>query len=73
MNFEQSKILRLLEYLYNEKQEVEDALSHSDGAEYSGLVDFINRELSELNLDLFKRNYFAFKSELLADERSGEE
>ena len=73
MNYAQSKMLRLLEYLYNEKQDIQDALLHSECAEYSGLIDFINRELSELNLELFKRRYFAFKSELVADEKGSEE
>ena len=46
----------LLEYLYKEREQVESTGDHLD-SDLTKVYDFINNEIQELQMKLFKTNY----------------
>ena len=50
------QISSLLEYLYKERSQVESTGDHLD-SDLTKVYDFINNEIQELQMKLFKTNY----------------
>ena len=50
------QISSLLEYLYKEREQVESTGDHLD-SDLTKVYDFINNEIQELQMKLFKTNY----------------
>ena len=50
------QISSLLEYLYKERNQVESTGDHLD-SDLTKVYDFINHEIQELQMKLFKTNY----------------
>ena len=50
------QISSLLEYLYKEREQVESTGDHLD-SDLTKVYDFINNEIQELQMKLFKNNY----------------
>jgi hypothetical protein len=50
------QISSLLEYLYKERNQVESTGDHLD-SDLTKVYDFINNEIQELQMKLFKTNY----------------